>query len=99
MGSPQRHPISPPPLRAVPRQEGWLDPHHRVPSFWGSHHHPSGLSIIPGPCQGHRGTAKDKGVRGHTMGTVSCCDPSLGWRDDGTPTPVSLVFGGPTTED
>lgn len=29
------------------------------PSFWGSHHHPPGLIIIPGPCQiteGLRGT-------------------------------------------
>lgn len=88
-------PVSPLPLRAVPRQEGWLDPHHRVPNFWGCHHHPSGPSIIPSPCQGHRGTAMDKGVRGHAMGTV-CCDLSLGRRDDRSATTVSLVFGGPT---
>lgn len=36
MGSPQGHPVSPLPLQAVPRLEGWLDPHQRVPSFWGS---------------------------------------------------------------
>lgn len=49
-------------------------PPYHVPSYWGSHHHLSGLSIIPGPCQGHQGTAVDKGVRGHSVGTIFCCD-------------------------
>lgn len=50
-------------------------------------HHPWRLPRSPQDCSG---------VRGHSMGTVSCCDLSLGRRDDQTPTTVSLVFGGAT---